>query len=384
MINNSSLLQIKPNIKHKFSFVILTALLLLVLQAACCFGDTSEYSEPKIIADEEIIALIPPSLQEYFDVEQGLSADTVASLDGEFFLSFIISALQESISSAVSLFLILLSIIAISSVINSFSSNLSPSIYSSLSFASSLCCSLALFSLMGDDISEVVEAVDSTNTFLSSLAPVMSVIYASAGKINSGAVAASSTLFTVSLTEIMTHSILMPILRICFSLEVISSISGKNHLSGIASALKNTFIFICGGIMTVLTAVFTYQTVVAQSADNTLLKTARFAMGSLPVVGGALSEASRTLLGAFELVKSLTGGLGICVLLLTVLPPLIYVFVSKTALTLSRILASSLECGQLSSIIKGGEDILSFSMAILIVFDITAIFSLSIFLMISL
>jgi stage III sporulation protein AE len=135
--------------------------------------------------------------------------------------------------------------------------------------------------------------------------------------------------------------------------------------------------------MTVITAIFTYQTVIAESADNTILKTARFAMGSLPIVGGAISEASRTLLGAFELVKNLTGGLGVCLILLIVIPPIVYLLMSKVTLSLSKILANSLECPPVAAIIKGAEDILSFSIAILIIFDITAIFTLGVFLVIS-
>lgn len=385
MINKWSLPYFKRTIivKYKHTAIFFIALILIFSQTASCFALGDVGKDNKIIADEEILSLIPPELEKYFKLENGLNAETVNSLDGEFFLSFVITAIQDTLSAAISLFLALLSIITITSTLNSFSSHLSPSINKALTFASSLCCALCLYSLLGKEISTIVSSVDSTNTLLSSIAPIISVIYTSSGKITEGTVAAANTLFTVSITEIMTHNILMPVLKICFSLEVISAISGKSQLSGVASTLKNTFLFISGGLMTVITAIFTYQTVIAESADNTILKTARFAMGSLPIVGGAVSEASRTLLGAFELVKNLTGGLGVCLILLIVIPPIVYLMISKVTLSLSKILASSLECPPVAAIIKGAEDILSFSIAILIIFDITAIFTLGVLLVIS-
>lgn len=372
-------------IKGKILFVFLIFMVLFIYQTLLCFGneDSVQYNADtvKINCEENIISIIPDSLRQYFNTDEGLSQETVKNLDGEFFLSFIIQNLGEGVSAGLSLFLFILSIISITSLFNSFASHLSPKMQSVINFASSACCAVSVFSVISDDLTGVVNAVDSTNTFLSTFAPIVSLIYASAGEINGAVVASSGTLFNISVTNIMTHSVLMPVLRVCFSLEVISAISGKSNLSSIASTLKNIFIFICGIIMTVITTVFAYQTIVAQGTDTTLLRTARFAMGSLPIVGGALSEAARTLAGSFGLIKSLTGTIGVCVILITVLPPLIYIFISKIIMSLSRILAAALECDNLAGILKGGEDILSFSGAILIIFDIAAVFSVSVLLM---
>lgn len=360
--------------------IIIFAVISLLAPFECLAWEYN--SDSDIISDEEIMSLIPPELMEYFN-KGATDYEQIKDFDGSFFFDYILKGISGGLSYALNLFLILLGMIIVISLITSFSSSIGEKSHSVLTFASSLCTAAALFSAIYPKITEAVETIDSLSTLLTAISPVMSAIYLAEGKIAASISSSSSTLFIVSVISLLTHSILLPVLRVCFAFEIISTISAKEYLSSVSSMVKNTFIFMSGAIMTVLSAIFTYQTVISQSADNVALRAAKFAISGLPLIGGALAEASRTVIGAVSLMKGLTGALGIIVLLLTVLPPFIELFLCKTVICLSRILASSLNCSNTAQILKGGEDILSFSIAILIIFNISAIFVLSVFLMIT-
>ena len=99
MINKWSLLDLKRTIivKYKYTAIFFIALILIFSQTASCFALGDGGKDNKIIADEEILSLIPPELEKYFKLENGLNAETVTSLDGEFFLSrFHLPRIQRS------------------------------------------------------------------------------------------------------------------------------------------------------------------------------------------------------------------------------------------------------------------------------------------------
>ena len=73
-----------------------------------------------------------------------------------------------------------------------------------------------------------------------------------------------------------------------------------------------------GCVSAILTAVFAFQSVIAAKADTFGARTVRYVTSSVfPLVGGALSEASRTLSSAFSLVGGVLGGVGVAVVVLS-------------------------------------------------------------------
>ena len=105
----------------------------------------------------------------------------------------------------------------------------------------------------------------------------------------------------------------------------------------------------------ILTAV---RSAAAAGADGLLLKTTKFAAGSIPAVGSLLSETADTALQCLRFVRNALGLTG-CILLLSVaLKPAVSIFLSRSCLRASSLLSEPLAGKPYAEILKSAGDTL--------------------------
>lgn len=86
--------------------------------------------------------------------------------------------------------------------------------------------------------------------------------------------------------------------------------------------------------MTVFSAVLGITGSINSAADTVSVKTARFFLSnSIPIVGGAITDAVGTLAGSISVLRSGVGAFGICALLLLILPALLQMLLWKASLS---------------------------------------------------
>lgn len=133
-------------------------------------------------------------------------------------------------------------------------------------------------------------------------------------------------------------------------------------------------------VMTLLVTVLVYQNILASSADTITARTVKFTASSfIPVVGSVLGDATRTIIGSLQAVKSAAGIFGVIVVIVTLLPPLLTVAAQKFILQALGALAQIFSIDREAGLISDMCSLLDLVIAVMISLSIVAIFALTIF-----
>ncbi len=316
---------------------------------------TAELEELRSNIPSEILQSLPESVFEGGEV-------AAKELDAGFFFDFILSCADKVIKAVFGDFAALMGIIVISCVLRLMSESLGNEMLSSVcDYLSLLCIALAVWQSVSSAWRACEELISSVTVFTSSMLPVMSALYTAGGNIATGVVRYAGMSALLAFLENFCALCLYPALRICFCFAIVNAVSASLDLSPIISTVKNTVSFLLVFTMTVLSSVLAFQSSLAQSADSFLARTVKFAVGSfIPVVGGAVSDAMRTVSGSLETVRSSVGVISVFVIILMLLPPLLKLIVCRISLSFLSSISKMLGCakdGAFLSDVKGVFDI---------------------------
>jgi len=122
------------------------------------------------------------------------------------------------------------------------------------------------------------------------------------------------------------------------------------------------------------------QTAIAASADNYAYRSVKFASGVfIPVIGNMLGDATRTVFGSIGVIKSVTGAIGITVILSILIPPIVLVILYKFALLGSAIISRVMGCDRESRFLYELNGILNVLMALMVGAGAVLIIAVAIF-----
>lgn len=212
-------------------------------------------------------------------------------------------------------------------------------------YASVLSLSGITYSLLYNLFIYVIASMEALNLAVSSLMPIMASLHAMGGTSGAGAASgAGLTLFLTVLSNICTK-VLLPLLRISFAVCLVGAVPQSVNLSSVAALVKNTATTLMAFIFSLLGFTLYLQTSVASAGDTYITRSIKFATGTfVPVIGGMLGEASRTVIASVSVVKGTVGAAGVVLVLSAVLPPIIAVALHKLMLLLCAVCAKTLGC----------------------------------------
>ncbi|MCL2014570.1 MAG: stage III sporulation protein AE [Oscillospiraceae bacterium] len=216
-------------------------------------------------------------------------------------------------------------------------------------------------------ILDAADAIRDAGNFMLCFIPVFTSIVTTSGKPLTAA-AYHTTLF--SLIQIIIRiggTILVPLTGIYLAIAVTGSIGGGINSSGIASVVKKTLLWGLGLLLTVFIGVFIAQTFVSSAADTVSTRTAKFLVsGSIPVVGGAISEGVNAIGGCLRLLKSTTGVFGVLAVVFTMLPAIIIAILNKTALSIGAAVSEMFSQPKIAAMLKSAGDTFSILLGMLV------------------
>ena len=150
------------------------------------------------------------------------------------------------------------------------------------------------------------------NLFLAYI-PIMAVMLAASGKAVSSASYQALTVAAGQGVMRVSSDMILPLLHIFLGIAVSSGIAPQVGLGGFLSLITKLTKWLLGFVMAIFTAVLSLRQAASGALDSLGSRAARFALSSfVPVVGGALSEAYKTVQGSLHVLRS---GLGIFVIL---------------------------------------------------------------------
>ena len=176
-----------------------------------------------------------------------------------------------------------------------------------------LCVSAVIVQPIVEVLVRAAGVIRSACIFSVAAVPVMAGILAALGRPASAA--SMQLLLTTSgnVLQVLSAQLFAPVLQVLLALSVVSSVSPDVRLDGILKFVSKAVKWLLGLSMTLFSGLLTMRSLVNTGADTLAGRAARFVVSSfVPVVGGALSEAMRTVGGCVEMLR---GGVGAFILL---------------------------------------------------------------------
>lgn len=183
-------------------------------------------------------------------------------------------------------------------------------------------------------------AIERMTSFANVLLPTVAAVTAATGAVTGAAARQMAAAVFSDLLIDLINGLLVPLLYGYIAASVAQAALGREELKRMADLLKWTVTTLLTVVMTAFVGYLTASGVVAGTADAAAVKAARLAIsGSIPVVGGILSDAAETVLASAGVLRGTVGVFGMVTMLGICLAPLLRLAVHYLAYKLAAALA---------------------------------------------
>ena len=177
------------------------------------------------------------------------------------------------------------------------------------------------------------------------------------------------TLAATQLFSQLAVNLLAPLCGAIMGLSITGAINPQLNLTKLGELIKKIVVWTLSLIMTVFMSILSVQTFVTSSADNVLIRTAKFAVSSgVPIVGGTISDAVGTVHGSLSVIKSAVGTYGIIAAAVIILPTLINVACYRAAVTCAEAVSDIFGIKELTSLLKSCGAVMAIITAVIACF----------------
>ena len=206
-------------------------------------------------------------------------------------------------------------------------------------------------------LSLCVQTIEQISVFSTTLLPVMAGALTVAGAPAAATVTQGATMFAMELLIRFITGLLVPAVYAYVALLTVNAALGNDILHGTASFVRWLTTGSLKLILTVFIAYLSISGAVGGSVDAVTLKTAKFAVsGSVPVVGGIISDATESMLAGMAAVKNTIGILGMCGVAAICLAPFLQVGVNYLLFKAGAAILSPVCSGSLGKLMNGLSD----------------------------
>ncbi len=207
-----------------------------------------------------------------------------------------------------------------------FDSVSNPALSSVLSLISVLCLGCVFLMPVTDLIHTAGATIEMSADFMLALIPVMTAVLISAGNTITGSGYCAMMVVAAEAVGQLFSKVISPLLSCFLALGVSSSLVPEIKLSGFINFFSKSIKWIMSFGFTLFTALLGLKSIYSSTVDNVSSKALKYTMSSfIPVVGGALSEAYKTVHGSIGVLKSGIGVFAIIAVVTVFLPLLIKV-----------------------------------------------------------
>ena len=246
-------------------------------------------------------------------------------------------------------------------------------------------CSLgALFSSVGymfySHFERLEEFFARIATFVNGMIPVTASIWAMGGNVTT-ATAGSATLYCfLTVFEKLWASSALPMFALLLMLGFCDVLCSELKTGRVIGLLKKIYGFFLGLSMTVLLSSLAAQTTLTAVADSVTARAGRLVSSTvIPIVGGNLGEALRTVASSVRYIKSIFGVGGIIIIALIVLPMAISLLLTRLVFGICSTFADILGCSQESKLLSSFSEAYGCMLAVVCGVGMMFVLSLCIF-----
>ena len=223
------------------------------------------------------------------------------------------------------------------------------------------------------------DVIDEMSTFITKIAPLLSLLLAAGGYTSSAAVYYPVFSASVYLVSTIIDKCIVPLIYIGCVTGIINNLSGKSQLNNFSRIIKSFSKWILAAILTIFSGINAIYGFCTPTVDNLIMKTAKFAVGSIvPVVGSFLSESIETVIGSTRLMKNAVGTAGIISVIVICAVPIIKIAAIMLMLKISASLIEPISDKRFSDMLMEIADSVTTVFAMLIIVAILFIISIAI------
>lgn len=222
--------------------------------------------------------------------------------------------------------------------------------FSSVSLAAILAMTGLMLKDLGGFAGESLALLRELGAFSEILLPCLAAAVAATGAVASASVQQVTTVWFSSMIIRFLSEVLMPLLYCYVALAAASAALGDGRLNNLAEGLKKMTSWILTAVVSIFTAYLSVAHVLSGSSDALTLRAAKAALsGTVPVVGGIISDAAETVLAGAGMLRNAIGIFGMLGVISICLLPFLSLLVQYLIFQLAAIASSSADGGMLSS-----------------------------------
>lgn len=359
---------------------VIAAIFAVLLSVTVLAEEEDFYAEQyKISGAEEIEENLPDGAQEYFEKNgidpsdsewvNRLSAENVF----EHIWGFIASGAKTPLKAGAGI----IGIILISAALGA--AEQKSSAVSAAMYASAVAAAAVIAAPVFSVISASVDALQGLSVFMLAFVPIFAVIVASSGAAVTSASMSALLLTATQAVSYISNFAVLPLMGGYLALSISTSVSPLIKKSGITDTVKKLAFWIMSFISTVFIGILSIQTAVNASADSLTVKTAKFIIGSsVPVAGGALSEALNTVTASMGLLKSSVGIYGVVACCAALLPLVLELIIWRAVLIITSGVSELFSLPEISGILKAVDAMFSILIGIMLLTGAMFVISLTV------
>lgn len=174
-------------------------------------------------------------------------------------------------------------------------------------------CTLAviLIGRMDSIVSEITAALDRLRDYSKAAIPAVFAAAAAGGAAVSAGAKYSAVCMALDVLMNTAHDLILPLINAFMALALSSAIFDNSILTGLKRMVKWCAVTVMTGLTLAFSALIGLTGLVTGSVDAVAVKTARTVIsGTLPVVGGIVSDAASAVLSSAALLRNTAGAVG--------------------------------------------------------------------------
>ena len=216
---------------------------------------------------------------------------------------------------------------------------------------------------------DTLDVLSAASEFMLVFVPVFAGVIAEMGKAAAASAANTVILAAAQFFSQISVNFLTPVCGTVMGLSVTGAVHPEMSTDKLGELIRKAAVWGLSLLMTVFMSVLSAQTFVTNSADNVLIRTAKFAVSSgVPIVGGTISDAVNTVHASLSLMHSSIGTYGIAAGIVILLPSLISVVCYRFALTAAEAVSEVFGVKELSTLFRACGAVMSIIMAVIVCF----------------
>ncbi len=372
----------------KAAVVCIAVFMVILIAGTSAYGEETGVSDELMTASgaDDITNELEPDVQDILS-RYGIEAGKPEAADKLGFsetMELITETVKTQASKPVRVFALLIVVVMFTSFLQSMQGGLRGGMTHMSGLVTAIAASAAVMPDICNCFLRVKETLTQCTDFMTAFTPVFAGIIITSGNPGTGICYNTAVYAVVSVMVQIIGTFLLPLLSMCLALSIADAVNPENSLGGILRFTKTIVTWSLGFIMTIFLGVMSIQGIVRGTADSFASKTARYVVSNfVPFVGGAVSDAYSTVLGSLRILKSTTGLVGIVTICILFVPVLVQLVLYRFAVSGAAALSELFSVPSLTKLLRGIENTLQMTLAVLICFSVMFLVAIAIVLLIS-